>query len=108
MSYLDPTPTKNKRTQLRRSYAIADIAALNSDAAESGHELQILNDEYDPQTQQETHSQGHAVDEELSDDEKTPKKKQKTIKVREVINANRKEHEPRKAENKVSRLIVID
>lgn len=108
MSDLNPTPKKNKRTKLRRSYAIADIGALNSDAVESEHEPQISNDEYEQQSQPE--SQGHAADEDLSDDEPTPKKKQKTIKVpiREAINANRKEHEPRKAENKVSRKIVID
>ena len=86
---------------LRRSYAIADIAALVSDAAESGHEPQVLNDEYEPQSQ----PQGYATDEglDLDDLEPTPKK-QKMVKVpiRETINANRKEQELRKAENKVS------
>ena len=108
MSELDHTPKKNKGAKLRRLYAIANIAALNSNAAESEHESQVLNDEYEPQTQPE--SQGQATEEDLTDDEPTPMKKQKTIKVpvREAINANRKEHEPPKAEKKVSRLIVID
>ena len=106
LSDLNPTP-KNKRTKLRRTYAIADIGILLSDAAESGHEQQVLTDGYEPQSRPE--SRGHATDEDLSDVEPTPKKRQKTIKVpvREAINANRKECEPCKAENKVSRLIVI-
>jgi hypothetical protein len=105
---LDLTP-KNKHTKLRRSYAIADITALvsDSDAAESEHEP-VTHDEYEPLHQPEPES---VADEILSDDEPTPKKKQKIIKVpvREAINANRKEHEPSKAENKVSPpVIVID
>jgi hypothetical protein len=89
----DPTP-KKKPTDLKRSYAIADIAGAFLDAAESEHETQVLDDEYEPHT----------------DIEPAPKKRQKTIKVpvREAINSNRKEYEPHKAENKVSRLIVID
>jgi len=104
---LDLTPKKNERAKLRRSYAIPDIAALASDAAESEHEPGVSNDEYEPQDQPE--SQGLAADEDFDDDEPTPKKRQKTIKVpvREAINANRREHEPRKAENKVRHLIVI-
>ena len=102
---LDLTP-KNKRTNLRRSYAIADITALvsGSDAAESEHEM-VTNDEYQPLHQIES-----VTDEIVSDNEPTPKKKQKIkVPVREAINANRKEHEPhtRKAENKVGRLPVI-
>ena len=76
---------------------------MASDAAEIEHGRQTLNDEYEQQVQPE--SQGHAAGEEyLSEDEPTPKKRQKTTKVpvREAINANRKEHEPRKAESKVS------
>jgi hypothetical protein len=76
--------------------------------------LQVLlrmstsNDEYKPQNWPE--SQGHADDEDLYNDDPTPKKKQKKIKVpvRETINASRKEHasEPlaRKAENRASHL----
>jgi hypothetical protein len=99
---LDLTPKKNAsgRTKLKRSFAMADIAAMASDA-ESEHIVQVSNDEYEPESRAE--SQGH---EDVSNDEPTPKKKQKTVKVpvREAINANRKEHEPHKAENKVSRL----
>jgi hypothetical protein len=105
LSDLDPTP-KKKCSKLRRSYAIADIAPFR-DATESEHEPQVLTDEYEPPNQPES----HAADEDLDlDNEPTPKKKQKAIKmpVREAINANRKEQEPRKAENKVSPLIVID
>ena len=94
---LDVTP-KNDRTKLRRSYAILDIAAMALDAAES-EVPQESNDEYGwPETR------GHAVDEDLFNDAETPKKKQKTTKVavRDAINANRKEQEPRKAEHKVS------
>ena len=101
MGDLNVTPKKHKRTILRRSYAIADIAALVSDAAESEHKPQVSNDEYEPQSQ----PQGYATDEglDLDDLEPTPKK-QKTVKVpiRETINANRKEQELCKAENKVS------
>ena len=97
MGDLNVTPKKHKRTILRRSYAIADIAALVSDE----HEPQVLNDEYEPQSQ----PQGYATDEglDLDDLEPTPKK-QKMVKVpiRETINSNRKEQELRKVENKVS------
>ena len=107
LSNIDPTP-KKKYTKLRRSYAIADIAALNINATESEHEPQVLNDDYEPQGRPESHS--HVADEDSLDGEPTPKKRPKTIKVpvREVINANRKEREPRKMENKVSCFIVID
>ena len=108
MTDLDVTPKKNEGhgTKLRRSYAILDIASLASDAdaAEGEHKSQVSNDGYEPHE-----SQGHAADEEFDvDDEPTPKKKQKTVKVpvRDAINANRREQEPRKAENKVGRLIV--
>ena len=98
---LDITPKKHKRMILRRSYAIADIAALVSDAAESEHKPQVSNDEYEPQSQ----PQGYVTDEglDIDDLEPTPKK-QKTVKmpIRETINANRKEQELHKAENKVS------
>jgi hypothetical protein len=102
LSDLGPTPQK-KPTNLKRTYAIADIAGVFLDAAESEHETQASNDEYEPRP---------VADEDFPtdvDNEPTPKKRQKTIKVpiREVINANRKEHEPHKAENKVSHLIVI-
>ena len=101
MGDLDVTPKKHKCTILRRSYAIANIAALVSDAAESEHIPQVSNDEYEPQSQ----PQGYATDEglNLDDLEPTPKK-QKMVKVliRETINANRKEQELCKAENKVS------
>ena len=102
LSYLTP-----KNNKLKRTYAIADIAAPNSDAAESEHEPQALNDEYEPQSQPESPGHLDAADE---DDEPTPKKKQKMVKVpvREAINANRKEHNPAKAEDRVSHLIVID
>ena len=107
MTDLDITPKKNERTKLRRSYAIPDIAALVSDAAESEHGLQEPNDEYEPKNWPESQD---AADEDFaeSDDDPTPKKRQKTVKaaVRDVINANRKEQEPRKAENKVSHFIV--
>ena len=78
MGNLDVTPKKHKCTILRRSYAIANIAALVSDAAESEHEPQVSNDEYEPQSQ----PQGYATDEglDLDDLEPTPKK-QKTVKV---------------------------
>ena len=107
MSNIDPTP-KKKCTKLRRSYAIADITALNINASESEHEPQVLNDDYEPQGRPESHS--HAPDEDSSDGKPTPKKRPKTIKVlvREAINANRKEYEPHKVENKVSCFIVID
>jgi hypothetical protein len=98
---LDLTPKKNDRTKLKRSFAVADIAVLASDA-ESEHALWESNDEYEPQSELE--SQAHEdLPKEL--DEPTPKKRQKTMKVpvREAINANRKEHKPHKAENKVSR-----
>ena len=101
MGDLNVTPKKHKHTILRRSYAIADIAALVSDAAESEHEPQVSNDEYKPQSQ----PQGYATDEglDLDDLEPTPKK-QKMVKVpiRETINANCKEQELHKAENKMS------
>jgi hypothetical protein len=106
---LDRTPPKkNKRSTLRRSYAIPDISAVASGAAESQHEPQVSNDEYNPQDRPE--SQGHADDEDFYDDDPTPKKRQKKIKVpvRETINASRKEHasEPlaHKAENKACHL----
>jgi hypothetical protein len=106
---LDRTPPKkNKCSILRRSYAIPDISAVVPSAAESEHEPQVSNDEYIPQNRPE--SQGDVDDEDLYDDDPTPKKKQKKIKVpvRETINASRKEHasEPlaRKAENKASHL----
>jgi hypothetical protein len=106
LSELDPTP-KKKCTKLRRSYAIADIAVY-SDAAESEHETHKSNDEYEP-------ASGHATDEDRetlsdSDNEPTPNKRQKATKVpvREVINANCKEHGLCKEKNKVSRLIFID
>ena len=58
---LDITPKKYKRMILRRSYAIADITALVSDAAESEHKPQVSNDEYEPQSQ----PQGYVTDEEI-------------------------------------------
>ena len=99
---LNPTPKKNNHGKLRRSYAILDIAALASDAAESDHEPQVSNDGYEPQSRPES----QASDKIIYVDEPTPKKMQKTIKVpvREMINANRMEHEPPKAANKVSSL----
>ena len=97
-------PKKDKRSKLRRSYAILDIAAA-SDAAEGEHELQVTNGRFE-----QPENQGHqdAADE-VFDFEPTPKKKQKVTKVpvREEINANRKEYQPRKAEDKVSGCIVI-
>ena len=98
---LNVTPKKHKCMILRRSYAITDIAALVSDADESEHEPQVSNDEYEPQSQ----PQGYATDEglDLDDLEPTPKKqKMVEVPIREMINANRKEQELRKAENKVS------
>lgn len=103
MSEIELTP-KNKRTKLRRSYAIADIAVSASDAGNE-YEPQVPNDEYEPS---QPESQVHATDElEDFDNDPTPKKKQKTVKVpvREAINANRKEQELPKAEKKVSPLI---
>ena len=104
LTYLDlnPTPKKNNHGKLRRSYAIPDIAALASDAAKSDHEPQVSNDGYEPQSCPES----QASDEIIYIDEPTPRKMQKTIKVpvREMINANRMEHEPPKAANKVSSL----
>lgn len=101
---LDPTPKKNNGGKLRRSYAIPDIAALVSDAAESDHEMQVSesNDGYEPHSRPAS----QASDEIEYIKELTPKKKEKKIKVpvREMINANRKEHEPREAANKVSSL----
>ena len=99
---LNPTPKKNNHGKLRRSYAIPNIAALASDAAESDHEPQVSNDGYKPQS----HPESQASDEIVYVDEPTPKKMQKMIKVpvREMINANRMEHEPPKAVNKVSSL----
>jgi hypothetical protein len=104
---IDPTPKKNERAKLRRSYAIPDISAPASDAAESEYEPQVSNDEYEPQVQPE--SQDHAADEDFYDDEPTLKKKQKMFKVpvRQAINANRKEPESRKAENKASHPVLI-
>ena len=104
MTDLDHTPEK-KGTKLKRSYVIADIAELYSNTAEGEHESQVLTDEYEPQNRPESY--GHAADEDLSDNEPTPKKKKEKIKVpfREAINANRKEREPREVENKVS---VVD
>jgi hypothetical protein len=98
---LDSTPKKNDRGKLRRSYAILDIAAVSeSDAAKSDHEGHVSNDAYEPPSRPES----QAGDEIVYIDEPTPKKKQKKIKVpvRETINANRMEYEPREAANKVS------
>lgn len=99
---------RTNEAKLRRSYAIANIAQV-SNAVETKHKLHVSNDEYKPERQPEAESQGHgsAVDD-FYDDELTPKKKQKTIKVpvREAINANCKEHESHKAENKVNHFIV--
>ena len=91
MGDLDITPKKHKRMILRRSYAIANIAALVSDAAESEHKPQVSNDEYKPQSQ----PQGYVTDEGLDLDDLEPTPKQKTVKVpiRETINANHKEQE---------------
>ena len=89
-------------------YAIADIAQVLN-AAETEHELHVSNDKYEPERQPEPESQGHgSATDDFYDDEPTLKKKQKTIKVpvREAINANRKEHESHKAENKVGHFIV--
>ena len=96
---LNPTPKKNDHGKLRRSYAILDIAAV-SDAAKTDHEGQVSNDGYEPPSRPES----QASDEIVYVDEPTPKKKQKKIKVpvRETINANRMEYEPREAANKVS------
>ena len=68
---LDITPKKHK-CMILRSYAIADITALVSDAAESEHKPQVSNDEYKPQSQ----PQGYVTDEglDLDDLEPTPKK----------------------------------
>jgi hypothetical protein len=103
LSDLNLTPKKNKPTKLKRSYAVADCAALASEAAETEDEPQLSNGEYEPHNQPE--SQGQAGDTDLSDNEPpTPKKKRKTHKVpiREAIHANRKEREQKKAEDKVS------
>ena len=100
-----PTSTTYQRRKVQnwRGHAIADIAELYSNTAEGEHESQVLTDEYEP-PENRPESYGHAADEDLSDDEPTPKKKQKKIKVPvgEAINANCKEREPRKVENKVS------
>lgn len=99
MTDLDSTPKMNNRGKLRRSYAILDIAAV-SDAAKSDQEGQVSNDGYEPPSRPESQDN----DEIVYVDEPTPKKKQKKIKVpvRETINANRMEYEPREAANKVS------
>lgn len=99
LSDLEPTP-KKKQTKLRRSYAIADIAAASRISAENEHEPQ-----YEAQSLPERHQDYATELEDFSDNEPTPKK-QKTMKVpvRESIMANRKQHqgEPSKApENKV-------
>lgn len=95
---------------MKRSYAIADIAAPASDAGDE-YEPQVENDEYEPiPSRPESQVESHAATDELEDfdDEPTPKKRKKTVKVpvREAINANRKEQELPKAEKKVSSLIV--
>jgi hypothetical protein len=102
---LDVTPQKkDERGKLRRSYAILDIAGIASTAAASEHEPQVL--EYKAQNQDRD-------EDDIYTDEPTPlaKKKQKATKVpvREAINANRKEAQPRKPEDKpeVSRKIAF-
>ena len=95
----DPTPKKNQRTKLRRSFAIADIAALASNA-ESENEVLVLNNELEYARIRPRADAADEADED-TDQSPTPRKKQKTIKVpvREAIKSNRKEHEPRKADN---------
>ena len=90
---LDITPQKkDERGKLRRSYAILDIAMVASNAAASEHEPQVSEHGRDRD------------DDDIYEDEPTPlaKKKQKAAKmpVREAINANRKEPQQRKPEDK--------
>ena len=85
---LDITPKKHKHMILRRSYAITNIAALVSDAAESEHKPQVSNDEYEPQSQPQGYATGEGLD--LDDLKPTPKKTVK-VPIREMINANRME-----------------
>lgn len=96
---VDLTP-RNKRAELRRSYAIADIAQISN----------VSNDEYEQEPERKPEADGQGQDSETDGfyDEPTPKKRQRTIKVpvREAINANRKENKSQKAENNVSRFIV--
>lgn len=109
MSDIVSTPLgKKKSSKLRRSYAIADIAVESQDAA-ANDEHEVYDPRSRPAAPAETHVHAAVNDEDfeyISDNEPTPKKRQKTTKVpvRETINSNRKEfeHEPHKAENKVS------
>ena len=99
------TPKKNEHPTMRRMYAITDITASVSDATGNENKLQASNGEYIP-SQPETEDQVH--DEDLYGDNPTLKKKQKKTKapIREVINANCKEHHPHKEEDRVSHWIV--
>ena len=104
---IDVTPKKDEHgpPKLRRSYAILDIAAMVSAESESEHEPHISDGEYEPQGgYDEPQNQD---DNNIYDNEPTPKKKQKNMKVpiREVVNANRNEHHSHGKEEKVSWIV---
>jgi len=82
----DPTPKKD-RSGLKRSYAIADIAVPSEPERDLG--TTALDDDY------------RADD--YHDNDPTPKKKQKAVKVpvREIVGASRKEPEFRRERSKV-------
>jgi hypothetical protein len=101
----DLTP-KRGRKGLKRSYAIANFATPVQTMKDK-HEGQALdNDEYEPVTEPERYSGAE------HDDDPTPKKKQKVVKVpvREAVNANREEpelHRRQSEVNKVSKGIML-
>ena len=105
---IDVTPKKDEcgPPKLRRSYAILDIAAMVSADSESEHEPQVSDEEYELQGGYDK-PQNQEDDNNIYDNEPTAKKKQKNMKVpiREVVNANHKEHHPHKKEERVSWIV---
>ena len=91
------TPVVNKCRGLTRTYAMADVTAP-AQAMKGQHLATTFDDDYEPVTEPEGN---HEIE---SDDDPTPKKKQKVAKapVREAVNASREEPEAPKGRSEVS------
>jgi hypothetical protein len=113
----NPTP-KNNRRGLKRSYAMADLSAIQ--APRDQHDGSIIDDKYEPPSEPERESGITVLDDDdcgddycdddptpkndYHNDNPTPKKKKKVAKVpvREVIGASHEEPEFSRERSKVS------
>lgn len=95
MTLDDNLTPKNNRSGLKRSYAIADIPVVQTQRGQD--DVSSEDDGYEPPSERElgiTEPDNHHADN-YSDDDPTPKKKQKVerVPVRKAVGASREEPE---------------